>query len=68
MGVKDRLRAKKPPEDDKRWSKCKLKTIKEKEAIVKDQKQEIKLELTSELVKLFKSRMDGENAWYIKKS
>lgn len=67
MGISDRLRAKKPPEGDERWSKCEIKELKDEKAIVKDQEKEIEIHLTPELMDLFKSRMDGKTAWYIKK-
>lgn len=67
MAIGDRLRAKRPPKGDERWSKCEIKELKDERAIVKNQNKEIKLNLTPELMELVKSRMDGENAWYIKK-
>jgi len=67
MGVRDRLRAKMPPEGDERWEKCELKELLEDTAIVIDEGQEIELELTEELVDLFESRNEGKEAWYIKK-
>lgn len=67
MGIGDRLRAKEPPEGDERWKKCRIKELGDKKALIIDDGEEIELELTSELMDLFKSRMDGKTAWYINK-
>jgi|APHM01.1.fsa_nt_gi hypothetical protein len=70
MGIQDRLRAKKPPENDERWSKCEILETEDDKARVKDSQtgENIQVQLTEELVKLFESRMDDETAWYIKRN
>ena len=67
MSVQDRLRAKEPPEDDQRWKKCRIKELGDEKAQIIDDGEEIEVTLTSELMDLFKSRMEGKTAWYIKK-
>ena len=68
MSIGDRLRAKEPPEGDERWNRCSIKELGDEKALVIDEGEEIELKLTPELMDLFKSRMDGKSAWYIKKS
>ena len=72
MKIQDRLRAKKPSEDDDRWNKCQVISIQDEEVEIKDEDKNLNLELTKELIDLFRSRVDGEiegsTAWYIKKS
>ncbi|EHK00541.1 hypothetical protein HRED_05194 [Candidatus Haloredivivus sp. G17] len=66
----DRLRAKPPSKDEGKWSEGFLKDIMEEEekAVLRDGTE---LSLTSELIKLFRSRVEGElegsKVWYIKK-
>lgn len=71
MKVKDRLRAKKPPENDDRWRKCKIIEIGNQIVKIEDKGEKIDLKLTAELIDLFESRVQGDTegstAWYIKK-
>jgi hypothetical protein len=66
----DRLRAKPPSTDEDKWSEGFLKEVVEEEekAVLSDGTE---LFLTSELIKLFRSRVEGElegsKVWYIKK-
>lgn len=66
----DRLRAKPPAAEQDKWDKGLLKdlVIEKDKALLKDGTE---LFLTSELIKLFGSRVDGElegsKVWYIKK-
>ncbi|MFO7794215.1 MAG: hypothetical protein R6V35_04555 [Candidatus Nanohaloarchaea archaeon] len=66
----DRLRAKPPSTDEDKWSEGFLKEVVEEEekAVLRDGTE---LSLTSELIKLFRSRVEGElegsKVWYIKK-
>ncbi len=64
----DRLRAKPPTTDKDKWSEGLLKELEEDKAVLKDGTE---LFLTSELIELFSSRVDGElegsKVWYIKK-
>lgn len=72
MKIRDRLRANKPPSNDERWNECEIIAIQDQKVEVKHEGKKLNLELTSELISLFKSRVDGEvegsTAWYIKKS
>ena len=67
MSVSDRLRAEKPPENDGRWKRCEIVELKSSVAVVKDGGSRLTLELTEELVDLFESRWEDNDAWYIKK-
>ena len=64
----DRLRAKPPATDKDKWSEGLLKELEEDKAVLQDGTE---LFLTSELIELFSSRVDGElegsKVWYIKK-
>ena len=64
----DRLRAKPPTSYKDKWSGGLLKELEEDKAVLKDGTE---LLLTSELIELFSSRVDGElegsKVWYIKK-
>ena len=66
----DRLRAKPTSTDEDKWSEGFLKEVVEEEekAVLRDGTE---LSLTSELIKLFRSRVEGElegsKVWYIKK-
>ena len=67
MTVSDRLRAKRPPENDDRWEECKIIELKDEKAVVNNESGHVTLELTEELMDLFKSRRNGDIAWFIKK-
>ena len=67
----DRLRAKEPVKDPKKWSKgTVIETNSDGKVLVKN-REEVDVKVTPEILKLFKSRIDGEvegsDAWYIKK-
>ena len=66
----DRLRARPPATDEDKWSEGLLKkvVVEEDKAVLQDGTE---LFLTSELIELFSSRVEGElegsKVWYIKK-
>ena len=67
----DRLRAKEPVKDPEKWSKgTVIETNSDGKVLVKN-REEVEVKVIPEILKLFKSRIDGEvegsDAWYIKK-